>query len=389
MFMLTGEQRAIVDGVGAVCKRFGDDYWAKCEKEEHFPKEFHRAMADDGWLGVTMPEQYGGAGLGIKEAALVMHTVASNGGAMAAASSIHMNMFGPHPMLVHGSPEQKERWIPHLVAGKDQVSFGVTEPDAGLDTTSIKTFAKKVDGGYRVSGRKMWTSAAQVANKILLLTRSSPKPEKGKGKATEGMTLFYTDLDRTKVEVRRIPKHGRAAVDSNAVFIDDLFIPDEDRIGEEGRGFRYLLDGLNPERVLIAVEASGIGQDALQRAAKYARERVVFGRPIGMNQGIQHPLAECWLNLEAAMLMAERAADLYDAGQPCGAEANGAKFLGARAGYQACQQAVLTLGGMGYAKEYHIERLLREVLATRIGPVSEQLILCFIAERVLDQPKSY
>jgi acyl-CoA dehydrogenase len=203
------------------------------------------------------------------------------------------------------------------------------------------------------------------------------------------MTLFYTDLDRTKIDVKRIPKHGRAAVDSNAVFIDDLFIPDEHRIGEEGRGFYYLLDGLNPERILVAVEAIGIGQDALQRAARYARERVVFGRPIGKNQAIQHPLAECWINLEAAMLMAARAAELYDSGQPCAAEANSAKFLGPRAGHAACLQAVLTHGGMGYAKEFHVERLMREVLVNRIGPVTEQLILCFIAERVLDLPKSY
>ena len=389
MFNLTGEQRAIVDGVAAVCKRFGDDYWATAEKEERFPKEFHRAMADDGWLGVTMPEEYGGAGLGIKEAALVMHTVASHGGGMAACSSIHMNMFGPHPMLVHGTPEQKNRWIPDLVAGKTQVCFGVTEPDAGLDTTSIKTFAKKVEGGYRVSGRKMWISTAQVAHKILLLTRTTVKPEKGKGKSTEGMTLFYTDLDRTKIEVRRIPKHGRAAVDSNAVFIDDYFIPDEDRIGEEGKGFHYLLDGLNPERCLVAVESIGIGQDALRRATQYAKERVVFGRPIGKNQGIQHPLAECWIALEAAMLMVERAADLYDAGLPCGAEANSAKLLGSRAGYQTCQQAVLTLGGMGYAKEYVVERLMREVLVCRIGPITDQMILNFIGEKVLDLPKSY
>ena len=389
MFNLTADQRAIVDGVAAVCRRFGDDYWADCERAERFPREFHRAMADDGWLGVTMPEAYGGAGLGIKEAAIVMHTVASHGGGMAANSSIHMNMFGPHPMLVHGSAAQRDRWIPRLVSGEDQVCFGVTEPDAGLDTTSIKTFARKVEGGYRVSGRKMWISTAQVASKILLLTRSAPKAEKGKGRATDGMTLFYTDLDRNKIEVRRIPKHGRAAVDSNALFIDDYFIPDDDRIGEEGRGFHYLLDGLNPERVLIAVEAIGIGQDALQRAARYARERVVFGRPIGQNQGIQHPLAECWLNLEAAMLMAERAADLYDAGRPCAAEANGAKLLGSRAGYQACQQAVLTMGGMGYAKEFHVERLLREVLVCRIGPITDQLILSFIGEKVLDLPKSY
>jgi acyl-CoA dehydrogenase len=389
MFKVDAEQQVIIDGVTAVCTRFGDDYWAECDQAARFPKEFHQAIADAGWLGVTMPEAYGGAGLGIKEASLVMHTVAQHGGAMAAASSIHMNMFGPHPMVVHGTPDQKSRWIPRLVAGSDQVCFGVTEPDAGLDTTSIRTFAKKVEGGYCVSGRKMWTSTAQIANKILLLARTSAKPAKGEGKPTDGMSLFYTDLDRAKIEVRRIPKHGRAAVDSNAVFIDDLFIPEQDLIGEEGRGFYYLLDGLNPERILIAVEAIGIGLDALRRAARYARERVVFGRPIGRNQGIQHPLAECWVNLEAALLLAERAADLYDAGLACGPEANGAKLLGSRAGYEACQRAVLTHGGMGYAKEYQVERLLREVLITRIAPVTDQLVLSFIAEKVLDLPKSY
>lgn len=387
MINLTDEQRAIRDGVDAVCRRFGDDYWAACDREESFPKEFHRAMAADGWLGVTMPERFGGAGLGVTEAAVVMHTVAKHG-AMTAASSIHVNMFGPHPVVVHGSAEQQAQWLPRLISGEDQVCFAITEPDAGLDTTSIKTFAKKVPGGYRVTGRKMWTTTAQIANKMLILTRTEPKSA-DKRKSTEGITLFYTDLDRTKVEVRRIPKHGRAAVDSNATFIDDLFIPEDHRVGEEGKGFRYLLDGLNPERVLVATEAIAIGQNAIERAAQYANERVVFNRPIGMNQSIQHPLAECWMNLEAAQLMAARAAELYDAGKPCGAEANSAKFLGARAGHQAALQAVMTHGGMGYAKEYHVERLLREVLVTRLAPISEQMILCFIAERVLNLPKSY
>ncbi|WP_349607809.1 MULTISPECIES: acyl-CoA dehydrogenase family protein [Cupriavidus] len=383
---LDSNHRAIEDGVTAVCKRFGDDYWAECDRTERFPVEFHRAMAADGWLGVTMPEEFGGAGLGVTEAAIVMNTVAKHG-AQTAASSIHINMFGPHPVVVHGSAEQKAQWLPRLVRGEDQVCFGVTEPDAGLDTTSIKTFAKKVDGGYSVTGRKMWTSTAQVANKILLLTRTAPKSDGAK--STDGITLFYTDLDRSKVEVRRIPKHGRNAVESNAVFIDDLFIPDEHRIGEEGKGFKYLLDGLNPERILVACEAIGIGEDALRRATDYARDRVVFNRPIGMNQSIQHPLAECWVNLKAARLMADHAAALYDSGKPCGAEANSAKLLGARAGYQAALQAVMTHGGMGYAKEYHVERLLREVLISRLAPVSEQMILCFLAERVLDLPKSY
>ena len=381
------DRQAIRDGVAAVCKRFDDDYWSNCEHEARFPFDFHRAMAEEGWLGVTMPAEYGGSGLGVTEAATVMHEVARSGGGMAAASSIHINMFGPHAIVVHGSPEQKARWIPRLIKGEDQACFGVTEPDAGLDTTSIKTFAAKVDGGYRVSGHKIWTSTAQVANKVLLLTRTTPKDEVRK--PTHGMTIFYTDFDRTRLEVRRIPKHGRAAVDSNMVFIDGYFIPEEDRVGEEGKGFEYLLDSLNPERILVAVEAIGIGQDALARAARYARERRVFGRPIGQNQSIQHPLAECWMNLEAAMLMAMRAAELYDTGQPCGAEANSAKLLGGRAGYQACLQAVLTHGGMGYAKEYQVERLLREVLVTRLAPISEQMILSYIAERVLEQPKSY
>jgi acyl-CoA dehydrogenase len=316
-----------------------------------------------------------------------MHTVARHGGAMAAASSLHINMFGPHPIVVHGTPEQQARWIPPLVSGTDQACFGFTEPNAGLDTTSITTFARRVPGGYRVNGRKIWTSTAQVANKVMLLTRTTRREDAGR--RTEGITLFYTDLDRAQVEVQRIPKMGRAAVDSNMLFIDDLFVPEENRVGEEGRGFSYVLDSLNPERVLVAAEAIAIGEDALERAARYGRERTVFGRPIGQNQAIQHPLAECWTLLESAWLMTLKAAWLYDNGRPCGAEANAAKLLGGRAGHQACLQAVLTHGGMGYAKEYVVERLLREVMINRIAPVSEQLVLSFIAERVLGQPKSY
>jgi acyl-CoA dehydrogenase len=383
----TEEQLALRDGVRAVVSRFGDDYWLERDEDGKFPFEFHRAMADAGWLGITMPEEYGGAGLGVTEAAIMMHEVASHGGGMAAASTVHINLFGPHPIVVKGTPEQKSRWVPRLIAGEDQCCFGFTEPDAGLNTTRIKTFAQKVDGGYIVHGQKVWTSTAQVANKIMLLTRTT-KYEDCK-KPTDGITIFYTDLDRSKIEVRKIPKMGRKAVDSNAIFIDGLFIPDADRIGEEGKGFSYILHSLNPERVLIAAEAIAIGQDALRRAAKYARERVVFDRPIGQNQGIQHPLAECWMYLESAWLMTMRAAQLYDAGQNCGAEANSAKFLGARAGHDACWQSIATHGGFGYAKEYHVERLFREVSVTRLAPITEQLILCFIAEKVLDLPKSY
>lgn len=381
------ERNAIAEGVRAVVTRFGDDYWLERDEDGHFPREFHRAMADAGWLGITMPEEYGGAGLGVTEAAIMMHEVASHGGAMAAASTVHINLFGPHPIVVKGTPEQKARWVPRLISGQDQCAFGFTEPDAGLDTTRIKTFAEKVAGGYVVRGQKVWTSTAQVANKIMLLTRTT-KYEDCK-RPTEGITIFYADLDRSKIDVRRIPKMGRKAVDSNAIFIDGLFIPEADRIGEEGKGFSYILHSLNPERVLIAAEAIGIGQDALRRATRYAKERVVFDRQIGRNQGIQHPLAEKWMYLESAWLMAMKAAELYDTGRPCGAEANSAKFLGARAGHDAAWQAVMTHGGFGYAKEYHVERLYREAALTRLAPITEQLILSFVAEKVLDLPKSY
>jgi len=386
-FTITEDHRAIRDGVGAVVRSFDDEYWLARDDDGEFPKEFHRAMAEAGWLGITMPPEYGGAGLGVAEAAIMMHEVASHGGGMASASTVHINLFGPHPIVVVGTDDQKKRWLPRLVEGKDQCCFGFTEPDAGLNTTAIKTFAQKVPGGYVVHGQKVWTSTAQVANKIMLLTRTT-KLEDCK-RPTDGITIFYTDLDRSKIEVRRIPKMGRKAVDSNAIFIDGLFIPDADRIGEEGKGFSYILHSLNPERLLVAAEAIAIGQDALRRATQYARDRVVFDRPIGQNQGIQHPLAERWMALEAAWAMVMKGAWLYDNHQPCGAEANTAKFLGARAGFDSCLQAVLTHGGFGYAKEYHVERLLREVTITRIAPITEQLILSFIAEKVLDLPKSY
>jgi acyl-CoA dehydrogenase len=385
-FSLSEDQRAIREGVSAVVRSFDDGYWLARDDDGEFPREFHRAMADAGWLGITMPPEYGGAGLGVTEAAIMMHEVASHGGGMAAASTVHINLFGPHPIVVFGSDEQKARWIPRLVQGQDQCCFGFTEPDAGLNTTAIKTFAQKVQGGYLVHGQKVWTSTAQVAGKIMLLTRTTRLEDCSR--PTDGISIFYTDLDRSRIEVRRIPKMGRKAVDSNAIFIDGLFIPEDDRIGEEGKGFSYILHSLNPERLLVAAEAVAMGQDALRRATKYARERIVFDRPIGQNQGIQHPLAERWMALEAAWAMVMKGAWLYDQHLPCGAEANTAKFLGARAGFESCMQAVLTLGGFGYAKEYHVERLLREVTVTRIAPVTEPLIMSFIAEKVLDLPKS-
>ena len=384
---LSPDQEAIAQAVAKLCAGFDDGYWTACDTGARFPHEFHKAVADAGFLGIAMPAELGGAGLGVVEAAIMMHEIGRGGGGYAAASAVHLNIFGPHAIVVHGTDEQKQRMLVPLIKGAEKACFGVTEPNAGLDTTSIETFARRTNAGYIVRGRKIWTTTAQEADRILLLTRTTKK-EDGK-KPTDGMTLFYTALDRAKVEVRAIPKMGRAAVDSNAVFIDDLFVPDEDRIGEEGKGFRYLLDSLNPERILIAAEAIGLGRDALARAARYARERVVFGRPIGQNQGVQHPLAECWAYLESAWWMCLRAASLYDAKEPCGAEANAAKLLGARAAFEACKTAIMTHGGMGYAKEYQVERLFRESMLPVLAPVSEQLILSYIAENVLGQPKSY
>jgi len=388
-FERSPEQRAIVEAVTQLCSDFGPEYWAEQDKRHEFPHAFHQAMAKAGWLGIAMPEAYGGAGLGITEAALIMQTVSASGAGFSGASSIHMNVFGLNPVVVFGSEAQKQGALPPLIAGQDKACFAVTEPDAGLDTTHLKTQAVRTADGsaYRVDGRKIWISTAQVANRMLLLARTTPLEQVSK--PTHGLSLFYTTLDRKHIEVREIDKMGRGAVDSNMLFIDGLMVPEGDRIGEEGRGFEYILHGLNPERILIAAEAVGLGRAALEAATRYARERVVFGRPIGQNQGIQHPLAQAWMALEAADMMVWKAAWLYDQGQPCGAEANAAKYLAAEAAHQACQTAVLTLGGMGYAREYHVERYLRESYIPRIAPVSAQLIMCHIAERVLGLPKSY
>jgi acyl-CoA dehydrogenase len=390
-FTLTQEQLEIREAVARLCTRFGDDYWLKKDSEGGFPHEFHRAMAEGGWLGIAMPEEFGGSGLGITEAAAVMQAVAQSGAGFSGASSVHMNIFGLNPVVVFGTPEQKQRFLPPLIAGKEKACFAVTEPDVGLDTTRLKTRAVKDGNGYVISGRKIWTSTAQVTEKMLILARTTPSEDAARPSA--GMSLFYTDLDRNAVEVREIHKMGRAAVDSNLLFIDGLKVPLEDRIGEEGKGFQYILHGMNPERILIAAEAVGLGRAALARAAHYAGERVVFGRPIGQNQGIQHPLAERWIELEAAELLVYRAAAAYDRGEDesgsLGAFANAAKYFAAEAGHRACETAVLTHGGMGYAREYHVERYFREIQIARIAPVSSQLILSHIAERVLGLPKSY
>jgi len=386
-FALTENQQAIVASVARLCADFDARYWRDCDDQARFPDEFVSAVTKAGWLGIAMPEAYGGSGLGITEAALLAHGIARSGAGMSGASAVHINLFGPHPIVVLGTEAQKARFLPRLISGEDRTCFGVTEPGAGLNTAALETRGRRSGDHYIINGRKMWTSTAQVANRIMLLTRTTPLADCAK--PTDGLSLFYTELNREHIEVRRIPKMGRAAVDSNALFIDDLKVSVEDLIGGEGQGWQCLLHGLNPERILIAAEAIGLGQAALEKASNYARERIVFDRPIGQNQAIAHPLAECWMELEAAWLMTCKAASLYDAGVSCGAEANAAKYLAAEAAFKACERAVLTHGGMGYAREYDVERLFREVMIPRLAPVSQEMVKNYIAERVLRQPRSY
>jgi acyl-CoA dehydrogenase len=386
-FAFTAEQEQLREAVRRLCERFGDDYWLQKDRDGGFPHDFHKAFAQAGWLGIAMPDVFGGAGLGITEAALMMQTIAETGAGFSGCSALHMNIFGLNPVVVFGTDEQKRRMLPPLIAGEQKACFAVTEPDAGLDTLKLKTKAERRGDHYVVSGQKIWITTAQVADKVLLLARTTPAEQVER--RTEGLTLFYTDLDRAHVEVREIEKMGRKAVDSNQLFFDGLPVPVADRIGEEGRGFDYILHGMNPERILVGAEAVGLGRAALARAVGYAKERVVFGRPIGQNQAIQHPLARHWMELEAANLMVFKAAALYDAGAPCGAEANAAKYLGAEAALAACQTAVTSHGGMGYAKEFHVERYLREAMIARLAPVSAEMILNFIGEKVLGLPRSY
>lgn len=384
-FTINAEQEALISALQATMAPFDDEYWARHDQSGEFPQEFVQTLAQAGWLGITMPEEFGGSGLGVFEAALMMTEVAKRGG-MTAASAVHMNIFGPKSLIKFGTQEQSERWLPDIIAGKSRMCFAVTEPNTGLDTTRLKTRAVRKGDKYIVNGRKIWTSTAQVADKIMLIARTSERDE---ANPSAGLSLFFADMDRSAIDARVIDKMGRKAIDTNELFIDNFEIPVEDLVGEEGKGFSYLLHSLNPERILIAAEAVGLGLDALRRATQYAKDRVVFERPIGMNQSIQHPLAAGWAQLEAARMMIFKAAALYDAGQPCGVEANAAKYLAAEAAQDMCRQSMATHGGMGYAREYHVERLFREVMIPYLAPVSQQLALCFIAERGLGLPKSY
>jgi alkylation response protein AidB-like acyl-CoA dehydrogenase len=383
---LTDSQLEVRSAIAKLCSDFSDEYWLKHEELKKFPHEFSGELAKNGWLGICLPQEYGGSGLGIAEAAIMMQTISESGGGMTAASSVHMNIFGLEPVAKFGTEEQKQRFLPPLIQGTERACFGVTEPNTGLDTLRLTSLAKRDGDHYVLSGRKIWISTAQNAKKILILVRTTPLEEVSK--PTEGLSLFYTDLT-SDVEIQEIPKMGRAAVDTNMLFYDNWRVPAEDRIGEEGNGFKMIMHGMNAERILIGAEALGLGYAALRRAAIYAGDRVVFGRPIGKNQAIQHPLADSWMNLEAARLMIYQGAKMYDQGYQAGEYANAGKYLAAEAAFTACERAVMSHGGMGYAKEYHVERYLREVFIPRIAPVSREMICNYIGERVLGLPKSY
>ncbi|MBC2660390.1 acyl-CoA/acyl-ACP dehydrogenase [Novosphingobium flavum] len=386
-FALTSDQANIREAILRHCAQFPDEYWLERDQTGTFPEDFYRSLADAGWLGIAMPERFGGSGLGITEAAIMMQAIAESGAGMSGASAVHINIFGLEPIILFGTEEQQQRSIPGIASGQDKTCFAVTEPNVGLNTTQLKVRAERKEGGYLVNGEKIWISTAQVANKMLLLARTTPLDQIKR--KTDGLSLFYTDFDRSKIETRLIHKMGRHAVDSNMLFIEDLWVPEADLIGEEGQGFRYILEGLNPERVLLAAEAIGLGRAAIMKASRYAKERIVFNRPIGQNQGIQHPLAKCWAQLEAANLMTMKAATLFDKGEDCSVEANTAKYLAGEFAFEACHTAMLSMGGMGYAQEYHVERYLRESLIPRTAPVSPHMILNFLAEKVLGLPKSY
>jgi acyl-CoA dehydrogenase len=386
-FSANPDHQLIRDAIRAVCASFPDNYWAELDERHEFPWDFYRAIAAGGWIGIAIPAEFGGGGRGITEASIVLEEVAASGACMNGASSIHLSIFGMHPVVRHGSDDLKRRYLPRVAAGELHVAFGVTEPDAGLDTTAISTQAVRDGDGYRVTGRKVWTSKALESERVLLLTRTTPASECAR--RTDGLTLLVASLRDPAVQIRPIPKLGRNAVASCEVTYDGLHVAGADRVGDEGRGFHYLLDGLNAERVLIAAEALGTGRAALRRAVRYARERIVFGRPIGQNQGVAFPLASAHARLAAAELAIREASWRIDAGLPSGEQANLAKFLAAEAGFEAADAAVQTHGGFGYASEYHVERYWRESRLMRIAPVPQEMILNYLAEHVLGLPRSY
>ena len=381
------EHQLIRDAIRKICADFPDEYWSKCDSEHRFPWDFYNTLAEQGWIGIAIPEKYGGSGQGITEASIVLEEVAASGAAMNGCSGIHLSIFGMQPVIKYGTEEMKQKYLPRVANGDLHVAFGVTEPDAGTDTTSITTTARREGDQYIVRGRKVWTTKALQSERVLLLTRTEAKDEVERRSA--GMTLLFAELQRPEVTISAIDKVGRNAIATCEVVYDDLPVSVSDRVGEEGQGFRCLLDGLNAERVLVAAEALGIGRAALRRAVNYAKERVVFDRPIGMNQGVSFPLGEARMRLDAAELMIRKASWMLDNDMPCGAEANMAKWLAADACFQAADQAVQTHGGFGYAREFHVERYWREARLQRIAPISQEMVLNYVCEHVMDLPRSY
>lgn len=380
------DHAAIVEGVDRVCSDFDDAYWADRDEKHEFPWDFYNAMAEGGWVGIAIPEEFGGGGRGITEGALVLNRVAASGAAMNGSTALHLTMFGLQPVVKFGSQELKESFLPRAAAGDLHIAFGVTEPDAGTDTSRISTRAVEDGmGGWIVSGRKIWTSKALESEVCLLLARTDGEPGEGFG----GLSLFVVDLDPEYVDIRPIPKVGRNAVASCEVAYDELPVEGWRMVGERGRGFHHILHGLNSERVLLSAMACGIGEAALRTAINYAGEREVFGRLIGANQAISHPLAKAHMELQAAFDMAMKGAWLYDNGHECGEVANTAKYLAAEASYFAADQAVQTHGGLGYASEYHVERYWREARLQRLAPVSQEMTLNYIAHNILHLPRSY
>ncbi|MGC4250956.1 MAG: acyl-CoA dehydrogenase family protein [Sphingobium sp.] len=383
---MTDEQEMIRSAARRLADQYDDHYWMENDKHHRYPHEFVKTFAEQGWLGVTMPEEYGGMGLGLTEAGIILHEIGHSGGGAGGASAFHYYVFPPGPIIHHGSDEMKRKYLPLLAKGEMKMCFAVTEPDCGVDTSRIKTSARKEGDRWLINGRKVWISNAQNADRILILTRTSPRDDK---RPFDGMTLFFCELDRSRVDITPIDKLARNCIDSNELLIENLEARDEDIVGEVGKGFRCLLDGLNPERIAVSYAQIGTGRAALDKAVQYAKDRVVFDRPIGKNQAVAHPLADSWIRLASAEMMAMRASQLFDAKQPCGAEANAAKFLATEAAFQACDRAMQTHGGFCYAKEYHIERYWRETRLLKIAPVSQEMVLNFISDKILDLPKSY
>lgn len=383
----TDSQRSVREAVAAICSKYPDEYWLERDIEHRFPWELYRDLAENGWLGICLPERFGGSGLGISEAAVMLQTIAESGAGMNGASSVHMNIFGLEPVAKFGTEAQKEKWLVPLIQGKERACFGVTEPNTGLDTLRLQSSARREGDHYVLNGSKVFISTAQVAEKILILVRTTPLDQVKS--PSQGLSLFYTDLDRSAVQIHEIPKMGRSAVDTNSLSFEGWRVPASDLLGQEGDGFRMIMHGMNAERVLVGAEALGIGYAALRRACNYVNERVVFGSPVGKYQGIQHPLAECWMNLESARLVIYLAARLYDGGYADGEYANTGKYLASEAAFKASERAIMSHGGMGYAKEYHVERYMREAVLSRIAPVSGEMIKNYIGQRILGLPKSY